>query len=221
MMREILAVSAIALGIAGIVAAMARGPSGPSGRAATPSRAEERGGSGAVRVVLTAAGLAFLTLGIGVVVATDTGPMAALSLPAPTLSRGRGPVPSPSPRDTTPVGAYRRSADASCARVGVLLRDPVDASRAGIEAALRASAASFEDLADALDGVQAPPSLLNRHHRLVTAVRRTGRIVADAAAELRVGPTGAYAQQLEQLGRAVADLDRQARGLQLPHCRPS
>jgi hypothetical protein len=229
-MNEVLAYSVIVLGVASIVTGLAHqrpartAPVPPPG---VPPRV------GAPRVVLAVAGLALVTFGVAAVAAPDTAPVAGTSDERPVVAGAREPLPDPTslpephdtwrrlPHDTSAVGAYRRSADGSCARLGVVLQHPVDASRPSIESALRRSAASFEELADDLDGVEPPPRLLNRHHRLVTAVRRTGRILSAADAQLRAGATAGYAVRLEQLGRAVTDLDRQARGLQLPHCRPA
>ena len=217
-MREVLAFVAILLGIAGILAGVARGRSARG----TPAPAfGARPRRGALPGVLAVAGVAVLVLGVGVAVAPDTEPVAVRSVPAPAAVRGRGPTPSPTPFDASAAGAYRRLVDASCAGIGVVLLTPTDASRTSIHAALRATAASFEDLADALDGVEPPPRLLNRHHRLVTAVRRTDRVLTAADAQLRAGAMAGYARQLDQLGGSVTELDRQASGLQLPHCRPS
>ncbi|WP_323096333.1 hypothetical protein [Intrasporangium sp. YIM S08009] len=217
-MRDVLALLAILLGAAGILAAVVRSVSARGTSAPVPGA---RPRPGALHGVLAVAGVAFLVLGVGVVVAPDTGPMAVRSAPAPAHSRGRQPTPIPTPFDTSPAGAYRRLVDAYCAGIGVVLMTPADASRTSIHSALRASAASFEDLADVLDGVDPPPRLLNRHHRLVTAVRRTDRILTDADAQLNAGAMASFARQLDQLGRSVTELDRQARGLQLPHCRPA
>ncbi len=217
-MRQVLAFLAILLGAAGVVAAVARSLSARGTPAPVPGA---RPRPGALHGVLAGAGVAFLVLGVGVVVAPGTGPTAVRSAPAPATSRGREPTSIPMPFDSSPAGAYRRLVDASCAGVGVVLLTPADASRTSIRAALRASAASFEDLADLLDGVEPPPRLLNRHHRLVTAVRRTDRILTDAAAQLDAGAMAGFARRLDQLGRSVTELDRQARGLQLPHCRPA
>ena len=219
-MRDVLAFSAFLLGTAGLVVAATRAT---SGRGSAPSPARRRGG--ALQGALALAGVALLVLGVGVVLAPDTGPVALRSATPSTWSRGRPSTPTPAPTparwDPSPVGAYRRSVDASCEAVDVGLRTPADSSRESIVTALRLSAASYEDLANGLDAVEPPPRLLNRHHRLVTAVRRTGVILRAAAAQLRVGSTGGYADRLAQLPRSVTDLDRQARGLQVPHCRPT
>lgn len=221
-MRDVLALLSISLGAALLVVVVARVRSGRGGTAPAPGT---RSRGGALMTVLAVAGAALLVLGVGVVVAPDTAPVAVRSAPRLAVWRGRAPTPTSTPTatpwDASPVGAYRRSVDASCAGVGVVLLAPVDASRTSIDTALRASAASFADLADVLDAVQPPTRLLNRHHRLVTAVRRTGGILTDADAQLRAGATAGFARQLDRLGSSVTDLDRQARGLRLPHCRPS
>jgi hypothetical protein len=221
-MRDVLALLSISLGAALLVVVVARVRSGRGGTAPGPGT---RSRGGALMTVLAVAGAALLVLGVGVVVAPDTAPVAVRSAPRLAVWRGRAPTPTSTPTvtpwDASPVGAYRRSVDASCAGVGVVLLAPVDASRTSIDTALRASAASFADLADVLDAVQPPTRLLNRHHRLVTAVRRTGGILTDADAQLRAGATAGFARQLDRLGSSVTDLDRQARGLRLPHCRPS
>lgn len=207
---EALGSSLALLGAVSVVAALVSHVKGFDIEIATlPSRS--------VRAGLFAVGLAFIILGLTLVVrANEAEPVAkedaATSLADPQRSSESG---------ADALAVYKRAANAACLNViaqfnTIRTPDPSDVN--GTLAYMNDSATALDNMAAALSQVEVPASVASDHTVMIATLRRMANLGRSAISALQLQEADTAKARMTELSRVSGEFDRAANALNLNSC---